>query len=230
MRTDIGPELHHRAGPTAVDRVALVSDRRFFGELLHTVLPGRGVEVALFRPASTPEELTRSDAVILVDGYVITAELTALVTRCRALGHEVAVIAVQTDHMAPALWVEAGASAVLTDDASLSELREVVDQLARGKGALGVAVREGLLARLRDQRQAEIERLSPFSGLTRREAAVLRELSTGHSPEEIAQLSYVSLNTVRTQIRGVLTKLGVNSVVAAVSMAYRSGWITGQTA
>ena len=66
-----------------------------------------------------------------------------------------------------------------------------------------------------------------FAQLTRREAQVLRELATGASPDEVARLSYVSLNTVRSQIRSVLAKLGVNSVVAAVALAYRSGWLAG---
>ena len=89
-----------------------------------------------------------------------------------------------------------------------------------------MSVREGLLSRLRTQRQSDAERNALFTGLTRREAQVLRELALGTSPEEVARTSFVSLNTVRTQIRGILAKLGVTSVVAAVALAYRTGWMT----
>jgi DNA-binding NarL/FixJ family response regulator len=194
-------------------------------------LPSFGVDVHVLRTPAHVEELRRigSQGIILVDGHTVTDDLVLLVTRCRAGGTEVAVIGVATDPVSPALWVEAGASAVLTDDASTAELREAVDQLIKGKPVLGISVREGLLSKLRDKRLAESERLSPFGTLTRREAAVLRELAAGRTPEDIAQLSFVSLNTVRTQIRGILTKLSVNSVVAAVSIAYRSGWILNRS-
>ena len=88
-------------------------------------------------------------------------------------------------------------------------------------------MREGLLARLRARRIEDEERSAAFAQLTRREAQVLRALATGVSPDEVARVSFVSLNTVRSQIRSVLAKLGVNSVVAAVALSYRSGWLTG---
>lgn len=218
--------------PRPIGHAVLVSDRRMFSELVHLLLPTFGIDVHVLRSLVYTDELRRlgDQGIVLVDGHAVNADLTHLVTRCRAGGTEVAVIGVGTDSVSPALWVEAGASAVLTDDASTAELREAVEQLIKGKPVLGVSVREGLLAKLRDKRLADAERLSPFEMLTRREAAVLRELSAGRAPEEIAQISFVSLNTVRTQIRGVLTKLGVNSVVAAVSIAYRSGWMLGHSA
>lgn len=115
---------------------------------------------------------------------------------------------------------------MLTDAAPLREIEDTLGRLARNETVLGVSVREGLLSRLRAQRQSDTERNALFVGLTRREAQVLRALALGASPEEVARESFVSLNTVRTQIRGVLAKLGVTSVVAAVALAYRTGWIT----
>jgi DNA-binding NarL/FixJ family response regulator len=46
----------------------------------------------------------------------------------------------------------------------------------------------------------------------------------GASAEEIAKSSFVSLATVRSQIRSILEKLGVHSQVAAVAMAHRAHW------
>ena len=43
--------------------------------------------------------------------------------------------------------------------------------------------------------------------------------------EAIARASYVSLPTVRTQIRGILVKLGVGSQLAAVGLAIERGWL-----
>ena len=41
----------------------------------------------------------------------------------------------------------------------------------------------------------------------------------------IAAAGYVSEATVRTQIRAVLTKLGVTSQLQAVALARRAGWL-----
>ena len=46
----------------------------------------------------------------------------------------------------------------------------------------------------------------------------------GSSAQSIAQDSFVSMATVRTQIRSILQKLGVNSQLAAAAMARSAGW------
>ena len=61
--------------------------------------------------------------------------------------------------------------------------------------------------------------------LTEREAQVLRCLAGGRSVATIAAASYVAEATVRTHVRGVLTKLGVGSQLAAVALAHHSGWL-----
>jgi DNA-binding CsgD family transcriptional regulator len=60
--------------------------------------------------------------------------------------------------------------------------------------------------------------------LTPKEREVLLALMRGATAREISKECYVSLPTVRSQIRGILSKLGVSSQLAAVAVAYRSGW------
>jgi DNA-binding NarL/FixJ family response regulator len=62
------------------------------------------------------------------------------------------------------------------------------------------------------------------ANLTRREREILSDLMAGRRAAAIARHSYVSLNTVRTQIRSLLRKLGVHSQLEAVALARRSGW------
>ena len=61
-----------------------------------------------------------------------------------------------------------------------------------------------------------------LSWLTDRERVVLHHLMEGRSAEEIAPLDYVSVTTVRTQIRHILQKLGVHSQLAAVALGYQA--------
>jgi hypothetical protein len=48
-------------------------------------------------------------------------------------------------------------------------------------------------------------------------------LPTRMKTTAIAAASYVSLSTVRSQIRSILTKLGVSSQLAAVALAHDAG-------
>lgn len=70
-------------------------------------------------------------------------------------------------------------------------------------------------------RQRDQERRQ-FETMTMREKEVLGELIAGKSAQEMTVCLQVSMTTVRTHIRGVLTKLGVSSQIAAVAMAHRS--------
>jgi DNA-binding NarL/FixJ family response regulator len=67
-------------------------------------------------------------------------------------------------------------------------------------------------------------RLQLFATLTDREEVVLAELLEGHCAEEIAKAAFVSISTIRSQIKSILQKLGVNSQLAAVALARRAGW------
>ena len=67
-------------------------------------------------------------------------------------------------------------------------------------------------------------RLRLFATLTEREEVVLAELLEGHCAEEIAKAAFVSISTIRSQIKSILQKLGVNSQLAAVALARRAGW------
>jgi two-component system, NarL family, nitrate/nitrite response regulator NarL len=63
-----------------------------------------------------------------------------------------------------------------------------------------------------------------FDRLTPREEEVLLALMSGAKARDICLQSFVSMPTVRSQIRAILTKLGVTSQLAAVALAYQSGW------
>jgi two-component system, NarL family, nitrate/nitrite response regulator NarL len=67
-------------------------------------------------------------------------------------------------------------------------------------------------------------RLLLFAALTNREKVVLAELMEGHCAEEIARAAFLSISTIRSQIKSILQKLGVNSQLAAVALARRVGW------
>ncbi|MEU6170000.1 response regulator transcription factor [Streptomyces tanashiensis] len=65
----------------------------------------------------------------------------------------------------------------------------------------------------------------PRAALTGREEEVLRLMATGLSNPEIAESLTVSLETVKTHVGNVLTKLGAQNRTHAVVIAYESGLV-----
>ena len=86
------------------------------------------------------------------------------------------------------------------------------------------AAERDLLCELHSHRRDRAAQLSRFHQLSVRESEVLEELMAGKAAADIATESYVSIATIRSQIKAILRKLEVNSQLAAVALAYRSGW------
>ena len=67
------------------------------------------------------------------------------------------------------------------------------------------------------------------SRLTARELQVLRLLSTGLGPDDIARLMVISPKTVGTHVEHIYMKLGVQTRAQAVAVAYRGELLSGET-
>jgi DNA-binding NarL/FixJ family response regulator len=197
------------------ETISVLTRRRFLADLIMRTV------------GSSAETDSRVAQVVVVDAMLATNDpiVIDIVTKSRSRGQMVVAVSTPSTTLAAACWVEIGANAVLTDDATVGDLLDVIERLQRGETVLGVSVREGLLSQLRRSRQDRADRDALFVALTKREREVLQQLALGASPEDVAKTSFVSLNTVRSQIRGILAKLDVSSVVGAVSLAYRSGWL-----
>jgi DNA-binding NarL/FixJ family response regulator len=127
-------------------------------------------------------------------------------------------------------WLGAGASALIDKNEPFDQLFRTVNRLLRfgsmaqmarrQSGSHGVTIADGTIA----DGQPRSARQKRFATLTEREQFVLAELMEGHNAEEIATAAFVSISTVRSQIKAILQKLGVNSQLAAVAMARRAGW------
>ena len=148
----------------------------------------------------------------------------ALIGPLRETGAPVVILTAETDMFLLASCVEAGAEGWIGKDAFLDRVVSSIDDVLAGRPLLGCAAREALLDDLRMRRESLTRALSPFERLTPRERRVLGSLAEGLSADEIATTHYVSLPTVRTQVRAILQKLGVRSQLAAVALVNRAGW------
>ena len=120
--------------------------------------------------------------------------------------------------------LRAGASGFLLKRARPDEVVRAIRLMAAGDSLLfPAAIRE--LAARHSPAEATGGALDD-AGLTEREADVLRLIAQGLSNAEIAAQLIVSLETVKTHVAHVLTKLDARDRTQAVIRAYQTGFIT----
>ncbi|WEV27978.1 response regulator transcription factor [Streptomyces sp. 71268] len=105
--------------------------------------------------------------------------------------------------------IEAGATGYLLKAERPEELFAAIHAAARGRTALSPPVASRVMARMR----------APGPTLTARELDILRQLARGLGNREIARALFVSEATVKTHLRRVYDKLGVETRAGAVAVA-----------
>ena len=212
-------------------RAVVVDDHRLLAQSLAISLRQEGVDCSVATLAP-PEELLasvlaeRPDVVLLdLDLGPETGDGVGLVAPLTRAGCRVVLVTGSTDPVRLATALEDGAVGVLAKTEPVEVLLAAARAAGRGERVLGREEERALRDDARTRLAARTAALDPFTRLTEREAQVLRSLARGQSVATIASRCYVAEATVRTQVRGVLTKLGVGSQLEAVALAHHSGWL-----
>jgi two-component system nitrate/nitrite response regulator NarL len=212
------------------DSVLIVEDHQLLAQSLSLALGAEGFTVtvaALDSVAGVLEAFEQSAArIVLLDldlgGSV--GDGLALVRPLSERGGRVVVVSGSGDRPRLASCLEQGAVGILPKSAPYERLVEAVIDVSTGRPVISECDRHAMLTELRAWRARQRHELAPFETLTVRESQVLAALMDGQGCEAIASAWFVSEATVRTQIRGVLTKVGVSSQLAAAAQAQRVGW------
>jgi two-component system, NarL family, nitrate/nitrite response regulator NarL len=210
-------------------RVVLVDDHELLAQSAAYALRAHGVDAHVVSVSTydgiVTEVLALEPQVVLLDLHLGRLGLsTPLIPHLTAAGIDVVIVTGETDRAAWGECVEAGAVALVEKRLAFDELVDRLRRIVAGDAAMATFERIDLLTTLSAHRHEEQMRLEPFTRLTTREAEVLQLLMQGDSADEIAAITYVSLATVRSHIRAILQKLGVNSQLAAVAAATQAGW------
>jgi DNA-binding NarL/FixJ family response regulator len=187
-------------------------------EFRSVVHPARHAEAAIARRRAG---LVRLD-LGLPDGDGVT-----VIERARATGFAKPIVvltaATHDDQVLRAL--RAGADGYLFKEDLDHELVRGLREIARGGAPLsGGAARTALLA----LRQPTESAMVP--SLTKRELQVLESLSLGGGYAEVASDLGVEINTVRTHVRRLCRKLGVDNRAEAVNLGWSQGLLRRPTA
>ncbi|AHH97668.1 response regulator [Kutzneria viridogrisea] len=177
-----------------------------------------GAEVAAVVARLRPDVVLMDVRMSAVDGIQATQHLVS------TMQSPPKVLVVTTfendDYVYDAL--RAGASGFLLKRARPAEIVQAVRTVANGDSLLFPAAIRGLAAHRTPHRDTALRGVQ----LTDREAEVLRLIAKGMSNAEIAEQFVVSVETVKTHVGNVLTKLGARDRTQAVITAYESGFIT----
>jgi len=215
---------------TVRTRIVIIEDHRLLAETVGLALhvEGHDVVVADLTGEASVIDTVAADANTLVLLDLDLGELgdgSSLIPTLVQAGAAVLVVTGVRERPRLAATLEAGAIGFVAKDAPFDELLETIARAAAGEAVIDPNDRYQLLSELRDHRSTARRQHAPFETLTKREREVLIELGAGKSVETIASEWVVSTATVRTQVRGILTKLDVNSQLAAVSKARAAGWL-----
>jgi DNA-binding NarL/FixJ family response regulator len=215
---------------TASGRVLIVENQLLPATAVAMALRARGLVVEVVTGPSIDSVIERARALapvlVLLDldmGPPLGSGVD-LIAPLLGAGGRIVMLTGVVDRVQLAACVEAGAVGIVSKTASFGQLVDAVDRAAAGEELLTGRARQDLLAELRARRRADSARLAAFSFLSPREQVVLAALVAGESADAIASSSYLSLSTIRSQIRSILLKLGVKSQLAAVALAQRAEW------
>jgi two-component system nitrate/nitrite response regulator NarL len=212
-----------RSRPT----ILVVERHLMIAESLASCLNSEGfqVDLAVPSPEGGLEGIRPStwDVVILNVELETKEDISRFVPLLSTYGPVVALIE-KADRLSQAWCVEAGAVALADKKQPFGDLIEIVHRIIGGESIIGSRERDTLLELGRRHTNEVHRRRAPFRELTDREQVVLTHLLEGRGVRTIARLSAVSETTIRSQIRSIFRKLGVNSQLRAVTLARQVGW------
>ncbi len=135
------------------------------------------------------------------------------------------VLTASLDRAEHARAIEAGAAGVVHKAADVDEILETTRRLAAGETLISQEELVEMLLIAGQSREEEREARASIEQLTRREMQVLQSLAGGLTNREIAERLHMSVDTERTHMMNILSKLGVHSRLQALLFAARHGLI-----
>lgn len=151
-----------------------------------------------------------------LDGIAATQQIKAALPGVR--------VVMLTSHTAETEVIAAlssGADAYCIKGASVEQLLTAIAAATEGATYLDPQIARKVIEHLKPP--SPTGNLGNLANLSQRELEVLKLMVEGYSNPEIAEALYLSPNTVKTHVRGIMNKLSVDDRVQAAVVALRAG-------
>ena len=170
-----------------------------------------GVEKAL---SLRPDVILMDIVMDNMDGITATKEILAQWPQAKIL---IVTSYIDDEKVFPA--IQAGASGYLLKTSSAQEIAEAVRKTIVGERVIEEEVSEKI------QNQDYANQYFLYEELTNREREVLDLIAQGKSNQEIAEILFITLKTVKTHVSNILAKLGVEDRTQAAIYAFKHGLV-----
>ncbi|MBD2740671.1 response regulator [Coleofasciculus sp. FACHB-1120] len=171
-----------------------------------------GVEAAL---KLKPDLVVMDIGLPRLDGIAATQQIKAALPDIR-----VVVLTSHTTETEIIAALSSGADAYCIKGASVERLLSAIAAAQEGATYLDPQIARRVIDHLKPPSMS-----GSISTLSQRELEVLKLMVEGKSNPEIATVLYLSPNTVKTHVRGIMNKLSVDDRVQAAVVALRSGLV-----
>ena len=214
-----------------MNRVMLIEDHTSFRQTLAFVLNNEPDFEVVAEAASISEArsiIAREGSGIdlaVVDLDLPDGDGTEIIPVLRAANPNFAalVLTASLDREDLARTVEAGAAGILHKSADLDDILTAIRSVASGGKLLSNNEIVEMLRLASRTRERERDARRAADQLTPRELDVLEALANGLSNKQIAERLHISLETERTHIMNIMTKLGAHSRLQALLFCLRYG-------
>jgi DNA-binding NarL/FixJ family response regulator len=212
-------------------KVLVADDHRLFRQGLISLMHTRPDLVQVIGEASTGHEAiemthTLKPDVILMDVYMPEGTGIEAAQIIRRRYPKVAIVMLtsseQNEHVLEAIRL--GASGYLLKNLDAIELFELLSGVRRGEVAITRTMAARLLRNMANS-TTNIEKTEAV--LTDREIDVLRLVAQGASNPQIAAELCITVNTVKSHLKNILTKLQLENRTQIATYAVQSGLIAG---
>jgi DNA-binding NarL/FixJ family response regulator len=214
-------------------RVLFLEDHLLLAESLRIALHADGVDVVPARLPQDPAQVSqlvrmvqaaRPDIILVdLDLEDVQADLALVAPLVRA-GRPVVVLTAAADELRWGACALVGVAGVLSKSLGLGDIRQTLHRLSCGQSVITAARRAELVDGWNRHCREQSQLRTVLDRLSTREGQVLAALVAGQRVRDMAVSSFVSEATVRSQVKSILNKLGVNSQIAAVAMVRGAQW------
>jgi len=212
-------------------RLLIADDHKLFRQGLISLMKTREDLVQVIGEAKTGSEAVLlaeklKPDIVLLDIYMPDQNGLQAAREIKAHSPEVNIVMLTSseddDHLIEA--VNAGVSGYLLKNLDADELFDLLAGIRKGEAAITRSMAARLLKTSAHSRDGDQD----GEDLTNREIDVLRLVARGLSNSDIADRLCVSINTVKTHLKNILSKLDLENRTQAAAYAFKSGIISGE--